>query len=84
MVNVWEHVGAAEEAVRFSEIYGLTGPLAVDDRRYMKSIGVSGVPYNVLVDESGIIRGVGFTSPEEIEDALPLLGLPRFSGLGDP
>ena len=77
MVNVWEHVAAQEEALRFCDIYRLSGPLALDDRRYMKSLGISGVPYNVLVDEGGIVRGVGFTTPEEIDSALPLLGLPR-------
>lgn len=81
MVNVWEHVAASEEAVRFCDIHGLTGPLLVDDRRYMKSLGVSGVPFNVLVDSDGTVRGVGYTTPEEIEEALPLLGLPAMSEL---
>lgn len=81
MVNVWEHVAAQEEALKFCDIYGLTGPLAVDDHRYMKSLGVSGVPFNVLVDADGIVRGAGFTTPEEIEQALPLLGLPPLSEL---
>lgn len=81
MMNVWEHVAARDEAVRFADIYGLTAPLTVDDGGYMKSLGLSGVPMNVLVDETGVVRGVGFTTPEEFEDALPLLGLPPLSQL---
>ena len=79
MVNVWEHVAARDEALRFCDIYGLSGPLAVDDCRYMKSLDLSGVPFNLLVDETGVVRGAGFTTPEEIERALPLLGLPPLS-----
>ncbi len=87
MVNVWEHVAAQQEALNFCGIYGLSGPLALDDHRYMKSLGVAGVPFNVLVDEAGMVRGAGFTTPEEIDGALPLLGLPRLQDLpakGEP
>ena len=83
MVNVWEHVAAREEALRFCDIWGLSGPLALDDRRYMKSLGLSGVPFNLLIDEAGVVRGAGFTTPEEIEQALPLLGLPPLSEMPD-
>lgn len=81
MVNVWEHVGAREEALNFCAIHGLSGPLTVDDRRYMESLGIAGVPFNLLVDEAGVVRGAGFTTPEELDSALPLLGLPRLSEL---
>ena len=83
MVNVWEHVAAREEALRFCDIWGLSGPLALDDRHYMKSLGLSGVPFNLLIDEAGVVRGAGFTTPEEIEQALPLLGLPPLSEMPD-
>lgn len=75
MVNVWEHVAAREEALKFCGVHGLTGPLVLDDRSYRKSIGVSGVPYNILVDADGTVRGAGFTTPAELEAALPLLGI---------
>lgn len=83
MVNVWEHVAAREEALRFCDIWGLSGPLALDDRHYMKSLGLSGVPFNLLIDEAGVVRAAGFTTPEEIEQALPLLGLPPLSEMPD-
>lgn len=76
MVNVWEHVGAREEAIQFADIYQLDGPLTVDDSGYMKSLGLSGVPMNLFVDEDGTVRGAGFTTPEELERGLPLLGVP--------
>lgn len=80
MVNVWEHVEAAEEAVRFAAIHGLQGPLYLDDKGYMKSLCLSGVPMNLLVDVDGTVKGVGMTTPAELEEALPLLGI-RWSQL---
>ena len=75
MVNVWEHVNATEEARHFCNIHGLEGTVLIDETNEYceKSLGISGVPMNLLVDAEGIVREVGATTPAELEDAMQRL-----------
>ncbi len=71
MINVWEHVNADAEARQFCDIYGLDGPVLIDDDgSYIARLGVRGVPANVVVDQDGIVRAVGATSPDELRAAI--------------
>jgi hypothetical protein len=76
MINVWEHVNARAEAMAFCELYGVEGPVLLDEPgAYAAELGIRGVPANILVDEKGIVRTVGATSPEELLASLSALGV---------
>lgn len=67
LVNVWESVAAREEAKWFCEVWGLEGDVLLDETaEFTRSLGIRGVPMNVAVDEHGIVRAVGATTPEEL------------------
>ena len=85
MINVWEHHHADEEAAHFCEIHDIAGTVLLDEPgTYVEAVGVRGVPTNLLVDEHGIVRAVGATSPEEISAALTELLGEEITGLGSP
>lgn len=65
-INVWEGVNAIEEARQFCMIYGIDGPVLLDDRRYAEQIGIRGVPCNVFVDADGTVIDVGGVTPESL------------------
>ena len=76
MINVWEHVDAQKEAQQFCDIYGVEGPVLLDeDGSYIHELGVRGVPTNILVDEEGLVHTVGATSPEQLMAAIADLGV---------
>jgi hypothetical protein len=67
MVNVWEGHGAADEARRFCELWGLEATVLLDlSANYARGLGVRGVPTNVFVDEHGTVRCVGATTAEQL------------------
>ena len=67
-MNVWEGVGAREEAERFRELWGIGGPVLLDESgEYARRLGIRGVPTNVLVDADGTVRAVGVVRPDELE-----------------
>lgn len=73
-INVWESVGAAEEARNFAAIWGIDGPVLLDETGdYAAALGIRGVPTNVLVDAHGVVRGVGLTAPAELDAAVDAL-----------
>ncbi|GAA2326296.1 hypothetical protein GCM10010170_001010 [Dactylosporangium salmoneum] len=73
-INVWESVGAATEARNFAEIWGIDGPVLLDETGdYAAALGIRGVPTNVLVDARGVVRGVGLTAPVELDEAVDAL-----------
>lgn len=70
-MNVWEGVGAFKEARDFCELWGVEGPVLVDeDGSFAQQLGVRGVPTNILVDEDGTVTCVGATTPPELEVAV--------------
>jgi hypothetical protein len=80
LVNLWEGAGAAEEARRYCEIWGIEGTVLLDETAaYARRLGIRGVPTNVFVDQRGIVRHVGATTPEELLHHAELLA----SGLRD-
>jgi hypothetical protein len=81
LVNVWEGAGAAEEASAYCERWSLGGTVLLDESgAYARELGVRGVPTNVFVDASGVVRHVGATTPEELLREAALLA-PELAGL---
>lgn len=71
MINVWEHHEAATEARQFCQVHGLSGTVLLDETaEYLGRLKVRGVPFNFLIDESGVVRAAGITHPSDIETAL--------------
>ncbi len=65
---MWEGVGARAEAARFCDIWGVEGPVLLDETgEYARRLGVRGVPTNVFVDANGVVLDVGATTPDELE-----------------
>ena len=74
MINVWESVDAASEARNFAAIWGLEGTMLLDETgEYAARLGIHGVPCNVVVDAQGLVRAVGMTTPEELNQAVSSL-----------
>ena len=71
MINVWEHADARAEAGRFCQVHGIDGTVLFDETgAYANEVGVRGVPFNLVVDEHGIVRAGGVTTPQEIAEVL--------------
>ena len=69
-MNIWEGVGARDEAKRFCELWGIPGTVLVDDQNVLlDALGIRGVPTNVFVDVDGTITSVGAVTPEDLEAA---------------
>ena len=73
---MWEGVDAFGEARQFCELWGVNGPVLVDEEaEFVRQLGIRGVPTNILVDEDGTVTCVGATTPPELEAAVrQLLG----------
>jgi hypothetical protein len=54
----------------YCELWGVEGPVLLDDGAYAKLLGIRGVPTNVLVDSTGIVRAVGLGNPDELHAAV--------------
>lgn len=67
LVNVWEGVGAAQEAARYCDMWGIQATVLLDEAaQYARTLGVRGVPTNVFVDGAGIVRGFGASTAAEL------------------
>ena len=67
LVNIWEGVGAPEEAAGYCMRWGIEGKVLLDeDTSYAREVGIRGVPTNVFVDASGVVQAVGATTSEEL------------------
>ncbi len=74
MINIWESVDAATEARGFARIWGLGGTILLDETgEYAARLGIRGVPSNVIVDSTGVVRAVGVTTPGELNEAVSSL-----------
>ena len=74
MVDLWEGTDARPEVERFRELWGLKGAILLDESGdYARSLGIRGVPTNVLVDADGTVRAVGVTRMDELERAVAAL-----------
>ena len=71
LVDIWEGTEPRPEVERFCELWGINGPILVDESaEYARSLGVRGVPTNILVDGDGIVRGFGLVRLDELEAAV--------------
>jgi hypothetical protein len=67
LVNIWEGVGATEEAANYCQRWGIEATVLLDESAgYARALGIRGVPTNVFVDGSGVVRAVGATTSEEL------------------
>lgn len=74
MINIWESVDAATEARNFAAVWGLEGTILLDETGdYAARLGIRGVPSNLVVDSTGLVRAVGVSTPRELDDAVSSL-----------
>jgi hypothetical protein len=67
LVDVWEGAGAAVEARRYCEMWGIEATVLLDETAaYARMLGVRGVPTDVFVDERGMVRAVGAAGAQEL------------------
>lgn len=71
LVDVYEGTDPRPEVERFCEMWGVEGTILLDETaEYARSLGVRGVPTNILVDEQGIVRGFGLVDLTELYAAV--------------
>lgn len=73
MVNVWEHLNFREEAASFCRTHNIADGAAVlidETSAYAEKVGLRGVPFNLMVDEAGIVVAAGATTPAEVMETL--------------
>ncbi|GHD93396.1 hypothetical protein GCM10010508_49900 [Streptomyces naganishii JCM 4654] len=71
MINVWENTDPRDEAANFVAVWDIGATVLLDGTgEYAALLGIRGVPTNVLVDEHGIVRVVGGTTPDELDAAV--------------
>jgi hypothetical protein len=71
LVDIWEGTEPRPEVERFCEMWGIKGPILLDSRGELAdTLGVRGVPTNVVVDSDGTIRAFGAARLEELEQAI--------------
>jgi hypothetical protein len=71
LIDLWEGTDPRPEVERFCELWGINGPILVDESaEYARRLGVRGVPTNILVDGDGIVRGFGLVRLDELEAAV--------------
>jgi len=74
LVDIWEGTEPRPEVERFCEMWGIKGPILLDPGGELaKTLGVRGVPTNVVVDSDGTIRAFGAARLDELEDAIAQL-----------
>jgi hypothetical protein len=74
LIDVWEGGDARRRAQDYCELWGIEGTVLLDEAgTYARSIGVRGVPTNVLVDAAGTVRTVGAGNPDELYAAVEAL-----------
>jgi hypothetical protein len=74
LVDVYEGTDPKPEVDRFCEMWGVQGTILLDETaEYARSLGVRGVPTNILVDEQGIVRGFGLVDLNELYAAVDAL-----------
>ena len=73
-MDIWEGTEPRPEVERFCEMWGIKGPILLDPRGELAtSLGVRGVPTNVVVDSDGVVREFGAARLDELERAIESL-----------
>ena len=71
LVDIWEGTEPRPEVERFCEMWGIKGPILLDPvGELAATLGVRGVPTNVIVDSDGTIRAFGAARLDELEQAI--------------
>ena len=71
LVDIWEGTEPRPEVKRFCEMWGIKGPILLDpDGVLASTLGVRGVPTNVVVDSDGTVRAFGAARLDELEQAI--------------
>jgi hypothetical protein len=71
LISVWEGAQAREHAEAYCELWGIDGPVLLDEHgEYARQLGVRGVPTNLLVDSAGTVRAFGAGNPDELRAAV--------------
>ncbi|TML55338.1 MAG: TlpA family protein disulfide reductase [Actinobacteria bacterium] len=71
LVDIWEGTEPRPEVERFCEMWGIKGPILLDPAGELATtLGVRGVPTNVVVDSDGTIRAFGAARLDELEQAI--------------
>ena len=74
LVDVYEGTDPKPEVERFCEMWGVEGTILLDETaEYARSLGVRGVPTNILVDSDGTIVGFGLVELGELYAAVDKL-----------
>jgi hypothetical protein len=74
LIDVYEGTDPKPEVERFCEMWGVKGPILLDETaEYARSLGVRGVPTNILVDSDGTIVGFGLVELGELYAAVDAL-----------
>jgi len=71
LVDIWEGTAPRPEGERFCDMWGIKGPILLDPSAELATtLGVRGVPTNVVVDSDGTIRAFGAARLDELEQAI--------------
>lgn len=71
LIDIWEGSDPRPEVERFCELWGVESTILMDETaEYARSLGVRGVPTNILVDERGIVRAVGLVRLDDLDAAI--------------
>lgn len=74
MINIWESANADAEARGFAAVWDLQGTILLDGTgEYAARLGIRGVPFNLVVDSTGLVRAAGVTTPRELNEAVDSL-----------
>ena len=70
-IDIWEGSDPKPEVERFCEMWGLGGTVLLDEAGdYARSLGVRGVPTNLVVDADGTVRAFGVSRLDELDRAI--------------
>ena len=74
LIDVYEGTDPRPEVERFCEMWDVRGTILLDETaEYARSLGVRGVPTNILVDADGTVVGVGLVDVDELHAAVDRL-----------
>jgi hypothetical protein len=74
LIDIWEGTDPKPDVDRFCEMWGIDSTILLDETaEYAASLGIRGVPTNVLVDADGTIVDVGLVRLDELEAAVDRL-----------
>lgn len=66
-MNIWEGGVARQEVPGYCERWGIEGTVLLDETAaYARTLGIRGVPTNVVVDAAGVVTGVGVSTSDEL------------------